>query len=293
MLGDGFTCAKGAGNRRTAALTQRKQRVNDPLTCHQRLGDGTPRLYRPWLPNGPGLSQFEINGFSGGSLDRNNRVLHGIAAVLRHGNHGAGLIGPQHTPVANHRGFIALGIHLTRGEGIAGLYENGHVPLLFRIQRGNMNATPDERAGGFFNAPEGTANSVENIAQQTRPQGNGHGRPLGNHRHAGNEPCGVLIDLDGGFIALHGDNLADEPLRPNADHIHHRKALAALDGDNRAVDALNVVIYFCHSCLLLSRLPGQAQRARQSDRPDRPGPYHSSGRPGAAWSGSLQSGRPG
>ena len=114
-----------------------------------------------------------------------------------------------------------------------------HVPFLLQVQRGNVHAPAQERPGLFLDDLQGAGDAVEDMAQQAGTQQDGHGSALARHALAGAQPAGVLVDLHGGSAAVHAHHLADEGFVSHVDHIHHGKAAAAGDGDDRAVDPVD------------------------------------------------------
>ena len=75
-------------------------------------------------------------------------------------------------------------------------------------------------------ALQGPLDAVEDLAQQTRADLHRQGRPLPHHRVAGPDAAGVLVDLEGGHLAVQGDDLADEARRPHLHHLIHGEDVA-------------------------------------------------------------------
>ena len=63
--------------------------------------------------------------------------------------------------------------------------------------------------------------AVVDIFNDARAQLHGQGGAGGLYHRAGAQAGGLLIDLDGGGVAVHGEDLADEALIPHPDHVGH------------------------------------------------------------------------
>ena len=145
-------------------------------------------------------------------------------------------------------GLLAEGVLGAGTDGVAHLDGDGGIPQLLLIQGGDVDAPGDEGAGLLLNDVQGTGDAVEDIAQQAGAQLDGHGRAGGGDGLTGGQTGGVLVDLHGGHAAAHAYDLANQTLITHVHHIHHGQTLAADDGDNRAVDALDNIL--AHSIIL-------------------------------------------
>ena len=94
----------------------------------------------------------------------------------------------------------------------------------------------------------GSSDRTVELAQQAGAQFDGHGCAGGGDGLTGGQTGGVLVDLHGGHTAAHAYDLANQTLITHVHHVHHGQSLAADDGDNRAVDALDNIL--AHSIIL-------------------------------------------
>ena len=75
-------------------------------------------------------------------------------------------------------------------------------------------------------------------------------RPAGaGDRLARMQPGGNLIDLDGGPAGRDIDDLTDQALFPDVDHLHHLEAGRTLHGDDRAVNRIDNWLQTVHPAL--------------------------------------------
>ena len=140
--------------------------------------------------------------------------------------------GRQH-PVLHGAG---LGHHpqdIAAGDAIPHLEPGLKRPGLLPVQGGDDGAPADKDAGGAPQGVQGPLDAVEDLAQQTRPDLHRQRRPLPHHRVAGPDAAGVLVDLEGGHLAVQGDDLADEPRRPHLHGLVHGQDVPAAGPHHR------------------------------------------------------------
>ena len=97
----------------------------------------------------------------------------------------------------------------------------GELPLLLLVQGGDFHATGDAGAHLLHDLLQGALDAVIDTLDHAGAQLHAHGGAGGLHHGAGAQAGGLLIDLDGGGVALHGQNLADQPLGAHTDHVGH------------------------------------------------------------------------
>ncbi len=76
--------------------------------------------------------------------------------------------------------------------------------------------------------------AVVNLADQAGPQLHGQGRACGINFFPGADACRLFIYLNGGPVAAHFDDLADQPLGADAHHVKHIGVGQALGNNQRA-----------------------------------------------------------
>ena len=98
------------------------------------------------------------------------------------------------------RGLGAGGIDVAALQFIAHRYLDGHIPLALCIEGGDAAAGANEGAVGLFDVLQGALDAVENVGDDTRPQGCGQGA-------AGTDDLLTDPQAGGGFIYLDGSAL--------------------------------------------------------------------------------------
>ena len=67
------------------------------------------------------------------------------------------------------------------------------------------------------------------------------GPPVPVTSSPGRSPVVLFVNLNGGFPVVDADDLADQPVMPDQNHLHHGKAGIPQQGNNRAVNPVNAV----------------------------------------------------
>ena len=247
VLGHGLARAEGAGDGGSAPLADGEEGVDDALPGDEGPVDGQALGHGTGGADGPALRELE--GVDPALLvgELHQGVLHGVLPAGGRLCHRAAHPRGEDAAVEDEGGLRTLGIERAGGENVPLLDRDGHIPFLLQVQGGEVEAPADEGAALLLDDPEGAGDAVKDIGEQARPQENGHGLALGDHGLPGGEAGGVLVDLDGGQVGLDPHHLADEALVPHSYHVHHGQAPAPLDGDHRAVDAVNSVIRLIHT----------------------------------------------
>ena len=143
------------------------------------------------------------------------------------------------------------GLHLVSRFG-----GGGKLPLLLPGDGIYFNATLDGIAHLAANVLQGTLDAVVDLTDQARPQLHRQRRTGGHHILPGADACGFLIHLDGGLVAPHLDDLADQVLGTYPHHIEHIGVGHAL-GNDQGARHLDDFSYIIHSISNLLSLTGR------------------------------------
>ena len=128
---------------------------------------------------------------------------------------------------------------------VAHLGGGNEIPLLLVVDGGDFNASLDGIAAALHDLFQRALNAIVNIFNHTGAQLYAQGEAGGFHRYAGAKTGGFLVDLNGGGIAAHFDDLADEPLRAHSHDIIHVGVCKSLGYHQRAGNLDNST--GCHS----------------------------------------------
>ena len=236
MLHDGLAAAERPRDRRRAALGYGKERIHNALAGLERrdgrvlLRVGTAHTNRPLLDHRE-LLRLALVG-----LNNSDDVLHSEAAGLDL-LHSAAHLGRHHDLVQDRRRLLHRAEHVAADQVVSHLGDSGEVPLLLAVERGDLLAARQEVAARLLaDDLQRALDAVVNILDQT-------GAELNRQRRAGRhdlcpraEARGLFIHLNGGTIAAHRQNFADEVLLAHADDIRHIRFRKSRRHDQRAGD---------------------------------------------------------
>ena len=148
-------------------------------------------------------------------LKHGNALGDGVAAA-GDGHESARKLRRHHDLVAYGTGLLNGADYVAAGESFADLGGGDELPLLLTVQCRNVGASGDGGACYRSDLRQRTLDTVVNILKHT-------GSELDGHRHtgrlddgAGSETRSLLIDLDRRTVAVHVEDLADEPLRADS-----------------------------------------------------------------------------
>ena len=211
---------EGTGDCRRAALGHGEHGVDGALTCGKRPAGriffhiGPSHTDRPLLHHGqrhlPALGRHQ----------HRHLVLYrkGTAAD---GLNGAAELGRNHDLMKDGSRFLDGTDHIAAGDLGALADRCRKVPLLLPVQGGDLHAPGDIGSGLLPDLLQGTLDTVVNVFNNAGAQLHAHGRTGGLHHCAGAKAGSLLIDLDGGRVTLHGEDLADQALGSYTDHVRH------------------------------------------------------------------------
>ena len=220
MLHDGLAGAEGAGDGGGAALGHGEEGVHDALTGEQGGLGGILVLVGPAHTDGPLLHHGEVMLLPLVVHQHGHGVQHREGAGLD-GLDGAAHSGGDHDLVEDGGGLLD-GADDVAAHHLVALLGGGHeVPLLLPVQGGDLDAAGDGGAGDLHDALQGALDAVVDVFDEAGTQLHGQGGAGGLHRRAGTQAGGLLVDLDGGGVAVHGEDLTDEALLAHADHVGH------------------------------------------------------------------------
>ena len=220
MLHDGLAGAEGPGDGGGAALGHGEHGIHDALAGEKgRLGGifvfvGAAHTDGPFLRHGEG-HHVPLGGAQGG-----HGVQHGEGAGLD-GLQGAAHLGRDHDLVEDGGGLLDGADDVAALHLVAGLGGGLEVPVLLAVQGRDLDAAGNGGAGDLHDALQGPLDAVVDIFDQAGAQLHRQGGAGGFYRRAGAQAGGLLIDLDGGGVPVHGEDLADEALLAHADHVGH------------------------------------------------------------------------
>ena len=241
MLHDGLTGAEGAGDGCRTALGDGEHGVNNSLAgAEGHLGGelldvGATHTDGPLLHHG----QFLLLALVG--VDDGDGLQDGVGAGLDVSD-GAGDAMGNHDLVDGGGSLLDGADDVTAGDGVAHLGGGDEVPLLLSVQRRNLDASGDGGAGDLHDLLQGTLDTVVNIFKQAGAKLNGQRGAGGDHFRAGADAGGLLIDLDRRGVTVHVQNLADQVLFADSNHVCHVGVLHA-GGDHQRAGYLNDVAH--------------------------------------------------
>ena len=220
VLHHGLAGAEGAGDCRRAALGDGEHGVDDPLTGAQRplgrilLRIGTAHTDGPLLEHGEGDFPAVL-GLEGG-----DGLRHVEGAALDGGDGAAH--GGRHHDLMEHNGrLLNCAQNVAADDLIAHLGHRVELPLLLVVHGGDLHAAGDAGTHLLHDLLQRTLDSVINALDHAGAKLHAHRRAGGLHLGAGAQTRGLLIDLDVGGVTLHGQDLTDQALGADTDHVGH------------------------------------------------------------------------
>ena len=161
----------------------------------------------------------------------------------------------------HHAGLLDGTDHIAADDLIACLGHRREVPLLLPAQRGDLDTAGDIGARLLHDLLQRALDAVVNILDQAGAQLHRQGGAGGDHLGAGAQAGRLLIDLDGGGVPVHVQDLADQTLLAHADHVGHIRVLHPGGDDQRAGNLDNLSAQ-CFNLLsgLFSQTPAPAGR---------------------------------
>ncbi|CAN4010611.1 DNA topoisomerase, partial [Dysosmobacter welbionis] len=212
--------AEGPGHGGGAALGNGEQGVNDPLAGAQRPLGGIFVLVGPPDPDRPLLHHGQGHVLPLVSAQGGHGLLHGEGAApdVRDG---AAQIGGHHDLVEHHRRLRHGADHVAALHLRAGGDRGGEVPLLLPVQGRDLHAPGDVGAHLLHDLLQRPLDAVIDAFDHAGAQLHAHGSAGGDHLRPRSQAGGLLVHLDGGGVPLHRQNLADQPLGADADHVGH------------------------------------------------------------------------
>ena len=232
MLHDGLAGAEGAGDGGGAALGNGEHGVDDTLAAVHGTGGHVLALIGSGHTDGPALHHGQLVLFALLVLHDGDHVGDHVLAAL-HAQDLAGNAAGHHDLVEDGAGLLHGAQHIARDDLVAGLGDGHEVPLLRPVQGGHVGAAGDGIAGQGAHLGQGALDAVIDVVQHAGSEFDGHGHPGGDDLGAGSEAGGLLIDLDGGAVACHIQDLADQALRAHAHHVGDVGVCQTLGHDKR------------------------------------------------------------
>ncbi len=232
MLHDRFAGTEGPRNGRGAALGEREQRVDDALTRRKRDLGHVLLLVRPRHAHGPFLSHGELFDRTVRQLYVRDDVVHRKASALN--------VHELAVHAKRHHDAVLDGRRLLHGSQEIAAFERvtrlggGHeIPRLFPGQGRHGNAARDRVAGQPADLRQRALDTVVDAFQHARTEL--HGKRIARRLHDGAraEARSLLVDLDGGGVARHVQDLPDQVLLAHSHHVRDVGVGQAVRHDQR------------------------------------------------------------
>ena len=236
VLHDGLAAAERPRDRCRAALGDREEGIHDALTGLERCNGRVFFHVGPSHAHRPLLDHREFFSLALVRFHDRDRILYGEASradLL----HRAAHVRRQHDLVQDRRRFLHRTEHVAADEVVTNLGNGGEVPLLLAVERGNLLATRQKVAAGLLtNDLQRALNAIVNIFNQAGAKFHGERRAGRYDLRPRAEAGGLFIHLNGGGVAAHRQNLADEVLLTHANHIRHVRFRKSRCHDQRPGD---------------------------------------------------------
>ena len=220
MLNHRLTRAEGAGNAGGTALGDGEQSVDGTLTRNHGLGGGQLLLVGAGHTDRPFLGEHDVLDGAVLQLELTDAV--GDAEITGIQLHdGALLTGRAHDLMGDDLGLLYRTVDVARGDGVAVAQGGLEVPELIPIQCGLVDALDDVGAVLLTHGLQRSLDAVVNGGQETGTQLYRQRRARRHHLVAAAQTGGLLVDLDGGAVAVHLDDLTDQTSLTDAHHVEH------------------------------------------------------------------------
>ena len=220
MLNHRLTRAEGAGHAGGTALGDGEERVDHALArdhglCGRKLfGVGARDADRPLLDEGDLL-----DGTVGQA-----QLAHAVGDLKVTGvklHDGAGFAGRAHDFVEDDVGLLHSTQHVAALYLRAVAQRGFKMPEAVAIQRGLVDAAAQIGAVLVVHGLQRTLNAVVNAAQKAGAKLHRQGRARGYHDVAAAKAGGLLVDLDGGTVAVHFNDLTDQTGVTHPHNVEH------------------------------------------------------------------------
>ena len=113
-----------------------------------------------------------------------------------------------------------------------------------------MDTAVDIGTAGLCDLAQWSLNSVEDICQDARGKGDRHWSSGSGYDLARADTGRLLVNLNDRVIGFQTDDLADEVVLADIDHLIHCEARISFQMDDRAVDSVNNTCFTHLRCLL-------------------------------------------
>ena len=167
-------------------------------------------------------------------LDLGHDLIDRIFTLLNDPGHFALDAVGDHDLVQDGAGLLDSAQHIAGADLIAGLCHGDKLPFLAAVQGRHVGASRDAVAAHGAHLGQRALNTVIDIVQHAGSKLDGHGHTGGLDRGAGAQAGGFLVDLDGGGVAGHIQDLADQALRAHAHNVGDVGVCQALGHDKRS-----------------------------------------------------------
>ena len=208
-----------------------EKHIYGALTRYHRLGRGQLFAVGTAAAHGPFLHKCERH-FLFARIDDadlvNYRVLSREQLL-----YGAVYRGRDHYLMADDLRLVDISENVAAGNLGAGFDACREFPLFLSVKRRQVYAPLNVGAADLSHFLERTLNSVVYVGNYAGAQLNGEGRARGNDLFAASQSGSLLIDLYGCAVPVHLDDLTDELVLADANHVEHICFSHALGNDER------------------------------------------------------------
>jgi len=220
MLNDGLAGSERSRNGCNAALGDREECVDDPLSCDQRLCRRKFFLIRTAFSDRPFLHERQFFIAVLRSDDRDG-FFHGKGTGLDVFDGSFDSV--RHHDLLRHDGSFFNGSEDVAGNDfVAGLRSRLKVPFLRTVQRRYFNAPRQViRMRLLHDSVQRTLNAVVNGADESRSQFNGQRNIHGFNRLARAKSRSLFVNLDGSLISVDLDDFTDQTLFADTNDVKH------------------------------------------------------------------------
>ena len=127
----------------------------------------------------------------------------------------------HHDLVLHHDGLLHRAQHIAGHHFGAGLHQGLEFPFVLPGQRRCLDTAGDGIPRLFADLFQRALDAVIDLADQAGPQLHRQRRASGIHLFPRADACRLFIDLDGGPVPTHFDDLTDQMLRTYPHHVVH------------------------------------------------------------------------
>ena len=250
MLCHSFSSTETARNRCCTTLCNWEKGIQDTLSGYKRHACRETLVGRSWHTDRPFLRKCDIALTAVRKTNRYNRVKDGICSVRNClDNLSLSNCWRNHGFMKNGSCFLSLGNDSTCAYHISNFNSYMNIPFLSSIKGINTYTTGNIFSGGFCDLLQRTLDTVENVMNDSRSQKNGNSIACSHYCIAWLQSCCLLENLYGSHALFQTNDLTDQLLRSNINHLGNLKSRVAFQINNRTVNAVDNTCFIHGSAL--------------------------------------------